>query len=213
MSISKRSSFPLQWPEGWKRTNNRFKPKFIEGHFAVVRDSIIKQLNRMGGTHVVITSDLPTRGDGLPYANARCENPAVAVYWVKDGREHVIACDRWRTIGYNLRAIDMTLEAMRGIERWGSSKMVEQAFAGFAALPAGSSSERVPPPAPTVRPWRQVFEVSAIANHMSNSDLLFLVKHRHRERIKLVHPDKGGDNNVAAELNAALAEAERELRT
>lgn len=30
---------------------------------------------------------------------------------------------------------------------------------------------------------------------------------------KEVHPDKGGDNNAAAELNAALAEAERELST
>ena len=59
MSITKRTSFPIQWPDGWKRTPNRFRPKFHEGHFAVVRDSIIKQLNRMGGTHVVITSDLP----------------------------------------------------------------------------------------------------------------------------------------------------------
>lgn len=214
MSITKRSSFPLQWPDGWKRTQNRFRPKFHEGHFAIVRDSIIKQLNRMGGTHVVITSDLPTRWDGLPYANARCDNPAVAVYWVKDGREHVIACDRWRTIGFNLRAIDMTLEAMRGIERWGSSKMVEQAFAGFAALPAGSGSEHAPASTPTVRPWREVFQVPGVFDaHMSDSDLLAFVKHRHRERIKDAHPDKGGDHQAAAELNAALAEAERELRT
>ncbi len=214
MSVTKRPSFPLQWPEGWKREVNRSRPKFIEGHFAIVRDSVVRQLERMGGRHVVITSDLPTRADGLPYANARCEDPGIAVYWVKRGHEHVIACDRWRTIGYNLRSIDMTLAAMRGIDRWGSATMVEKAFAGFAALPPGSTAEYLPPaPAPAVRPWRAVFDIATnLSDVLTKADLLALVKSRHRSMITVHHPDKGGDAAIAAELNAALAEAERELQ-
>lgn len=215
-TTTKRPPYPLQWPDGWPRTKSPDKPKFIEGHFARVRDSIIRQLQRKGGSHIVITSNLPTRADGLPYANARCDEPAVAVYWVEKGQERVIACDRWRTVGYNLRAIDLTINAMRGVDRWGSATMVEKVFAGFAALPAGSGEEHAPPPpaSPVVRSWREVFDVPGVfSEHMKSAELLAFVKLRYRERIKDAHPDKGGDHAVAAELNAALAEAERELRT
>lgn len=41
--------------------------------------------------------------------------------------------------------------------------------------------------------------------------LLVLAKTRHRKLIQLHHPDAGGAHDVAADLNAALAEAEREL--
>lgn len=212
-TTTKRSPYPLQWPDGWPRTKWTERPKFIEGHFAMVRDSIVRQLKRKGGSHIVITSNLPTRADGLPYANARCDEPAVAVYWVEKGQERVIACDRWRTVGYNLRAIDKTIEAIRGVDRWGTGTMVEKVFAGFAALPAGSGDEHVPPAsAPTVRPWREVFDIPGVfIDHMAKPELFALVKLRHRERIVLAHPDKGGDPAIAAELNAALDAAERDL--
>lgn len=213
-TTTKRSSYPLQWPENWPRTKFRERPKFLEGHFARVRDSIIRQLQRKGGSHIVITSDLPTRADGLPYANARCDEAGVAVYWVEKGQERVIACDRWRTVGFNMRAIDLTINAMRGVDRWGTSTMVEKVFAGFAALPPGTGDEHVPPPpaAPTVRPWREVFDIPGVfIDHMAKPELFALIKRRHRERIAEAHPDKGGDPAIAAELNAALDAAERDL--
>src|SRR5574338_391053 len=199
----KRSPYPLQWPDGWPRTKWTERPKFIEGHFARVRDSIIRQLQRKGGSHIVITSNLPTRADGLPYANARCDEPGVAVYWVEKRQERVMACDRWRTVGYNLRAIDLTINAMRGVDRWGSATMVERVFAGFAALPAGSGDGHVPPPpaAPTVRPWREVFEVLGVfSDHVPAPELLAFVKLRHRERVKHAPPAKGGSHEAAADL-------------
>ena len=144
-----RSPYPLQWPEGWKRTVNRQgrgtspgQAKF-EGQFARDRDSVIRQLKRRG-SNIVITSDLPTRNDGVPYADAFARDPGIAVYWVEKGHERVIACDRWKTHALNMRAIDLSLEALRGLDRWGASEMVERAFAGFAALPAGSGEEFIP---------------------------------------------------------------------
>lgn len=202
-----RSPYPLQWPDGWKRTTWRETPRF-QGQFARDRDSVIHQLKRMGCSNIVVTSDLPTRNDGLPYANATCTDPGIAVWWVKKGREQVIACDRWRTVSFNMRAIDLSIEAMRGIDRWGTSNMVERAFAGFAALPPGSDGTL--PPQPAKRSWREVLGVPAVAG-LTNTDLLAIAKARHREAIKLAHPDAGGDVAVAAELNAALAEAESEL--
>jgi len=43
-------------------------------------------------------------------------------------------------------------------------------------------------------------------------DRLATVKTRHRDLIKKAHPDAGGSHEIAAELNAATAEAERELQ-
>lgn len=212
----KRSSFPLQWPEGWKRSVNRFVPKFSadgKNNFTQTRDRVLRRL-RARGSHAVITSDLPLRGDGLPYADARCADPGVAVWWVEKGKEMVIACDRWRTLPLNLSAIDRTLEAMAGIERWGADTMVDRVFAGFAALPPpGYTSEGtgvVEPPA--MPPWREVFKVPAVfEGNLSKPDLLAFVKLRYREQIAQAHPDKGGNAELAAIINGAMEEAEKEL--
>jgi hypothetical protein len=208
--MGKRDPYPLQWPSDWKRSVWREMPKF-QAQFARDRDNVIRQLQRMGGSHIVITSDLPTRNDGLPYANATCSDPGVAVYWVKKGKEMVIACDRWRHVTQNLRAVDMTLEALRGIDRWGASTMVEKAFAGFAALPPGSG-ETIVPPTPTKRRWREVLgDTFGPWPQLAHDELLVLAKSRYRKLIQLAHPDAGGSHERAAEINAALAEAETEL--
>jgi hypothetical protein len=195
----KRTPYPLQWPEGWKRTTYRGVPKFT-GQFSRDRDSALWQLNKRGAANAVITSDLPTRNDGLPYANATCSDPGIAVWWIEKQKEQVIACDRWRTVAQNMRAIVLSLEALRGLDRWGSSQMVERAFAGFAALPPGGA-ERV-----TVLNWRHVFGFADLAQPPLSS-----VKAAYRDLIRVVHPDAGGSHERAAEVNAALAEAEREL--
>lgn len=205
--MAKREPYPLQWPDGWRRTTSRGVPRFT-GAFARDRDSVIHQLKMRRGSHIVVTSDLPTRNDGLPYANATCQDPGIAVYWIERGKEQVIACDRWRTVGQNMRAIDLSIEALRGLDRWGATEMVERAFAGFAALPPGSSTE---PPQPVKRTWREVLEMYFACDSLALDEQLAVAKARHRRLIKEHHPDRGGDHARAAELNAALAEAEREL--
>jgi hypothetical protein len=49
------------------------------------------------------------------------------------------ACDRYKTPAANAQAVRKTIEAIRGIERWGASDMMERAFRGFAALEAPST--------------------------------------------------------------------------
>lgn len=204
----RRLPFPLQWPEGWKRTSwsGRSRSMF-DPHFTADRDHVIRWLEKRG-SRVVITSNLPTRQDGLPYY-ASIDDPGIAVWWVEKGHERVIACDRWMRADENMRAIAKTLEAMRGLDRWGANEMMERAFAGFAALPAGSGSEHVPPP-PRKKPWREVLG-GAWPGELGRAELLAIAKSRHRELIKRHHPDAGGDAAIAAEVNVAIAEAEKEL--
>jgi hypothetical protein len=46
------------------------------------------------------------------------------------------ACDKWDQVHDNIYAVGNTIEALHGIERWGTDDTVEQAFTGFAALPS-----------------------------------------------------------------------------
>ncbi len=213
----KRQSYPLQWPTGQKRTKpaDRRHSKFgaiPNGSFSREPPSayeaakdLLHELKLLGAANAVITSQLPTRNDGLPYADGRSDDPGIAVWFVLDGHERVFACDHWHRPGENLRAIALSIGAMRGLERWGMSDVIERAFAGFTALPPG---------APVKRDWREVFGVQGLVDTLMASDtddLIAVVKARHRKAIAAAHPDAGGDAAVAAELNAALDEAMAEL--
>lgn len=213
----KRSPYPLQWPENTPRTSPeaRRSSKFGQKRngqvspYEAAKD-VHRELDRMVGTSFVsITSMLPTRHDGLPYSDGRVDQPGVAVWFVHHGHERVLACDAWSTPGENMRAIALTLDALRGMERWGVAEAVERAFAGFAALPAGGDTAPEQPPAPKKRPWREV--IGGAWPELEPAELLVLAKARHRRAIATAHPDAGGDHDRAAELNAALAEAEQEL--
>jgi hypothetical protein len=207
-----RDPYPLQWPDGWRRTvpEDRRVPKFV-GRFTTDRDAIYRQLGRRG-SNVVITSDLPTKADGRPYANSRCSDPGVAVYWYETGRdgrphERVLACDTWRQVEQNMRAINLTIEAMRGIDRWGCTEIVERAFAGFAALPPGGATS-------TKRPWRDVLGVVGVQyDSLDPDELMAIAKAKHRVLIKVHHTDNGGDPLLAAEINVAMSDAEEWFHT
>lgn len=209
-----RSWFPLQWPEGWTRTpfTQRTNPRFAS-RFTDDRDAVLRRLERRGGRNIVITSQLPLSTKGMPYMGP-IEDPGIAVYWFERrgkaaATEHVLACDQWARIGDNLRAIMKTLEALDGIDRWGASQIIDRVFSGFAALPPGSSSTI--PQGPTRKPWRDVLANGKTWPDLPNDELLAIMKTRHRQLIEIHHPDKGGVAEMAADINAAKAEAEAEL--
>lgn len=110
----------------------------------------------------------------------------------------VFACDRYWTIAENIHAIAKTIEALRSIERWGASDMMERAFTGFNALPA-------PIVAGMKRSWREVLEYG---NSAANEDL---IKSNYRILAQSFHPDRGGDAAKMSELNVARDEALKEI--
>jgi hypothetical protein len=101
----------------------------------------------MGGTNVVVSTNLPLFRDGYPIASGmEPTDPGVAVYFRLNGKSMVFACDRYFYVYENIQAIARTIEALRGIERRGASDMMERAFSGFNALTDGPSED-----------WREVF--------------------------------------------------------
>lgn len=222
--MADRSPYPLAWPGSSKRTpaSSRRRSMFggaNKGNRGQVSPyeaacDLAGELKLLQASHVVITSMLPTRTDGMPYADGRHAglDPGVAVWFVHQGRERVFACDRWRTPGENLRAIELSVEALRGLERWGMADVIERAFAGFAALPPGTGETINAAPVIPKRPWPVVLDAQALLDaKLPKSDLLVLVKSRYRDKMAAAHPDRGGSHELAAELSAAMEAAEKEL--
>ena len=139
----------------------------------------------MGGSGLIISSNIAIRRDGLPYASqGRIDDTGVAVYFKYKGKPMCFACDRWKRIEDNMRAIAHTIAALRGIDRWGSGSMVEQAFTGFAALPASTA-------------WWQTLELDG--PNASKDD----IETAHRRLSMKHHPDRGGDDSKMADINRA----------
>lgn len=188
-------AFPLYWPEGWKRTKYRKNSAFKISHFGKARDFLLGEVRRMGGKNIVLSTNIALRNDGLPYANQRNpDDPGVAVYFLYKQKQMSFACDAYRKIEENAYAIAKTIEALRGIERWGASDMMERAFRGFAALADGSK-----------RPWREVLGVT-----IPNPGVLD-VEEAFRKLARIHHPDTGGDTSRFQELVSARDEAKKEI--
>lgn len=197
-------AYPLQWPTGRSRTDQfRREHGRFDVSFVRARDNIIDEIVLLCGgryardPNIVISTNVALRRDGLPLAGQRApDDPGVAVYFTYKKRQMSFACDRWLKIEHNMQAIAKTIEALRGIARWGTGDMLEAAFTGFTALPSPSA----------VRTWREVIGVRPDVRDMAT------VRVEYRRRAQEHHPDRpGGSHDRMTELNAALAAAEKEL--
>jgi hypothetical protein len=181
-----REAYPLTWPDGWKRVSYRTRSRFEVSGFGKARDFLLAEIRRMGGTGVILSTNIPLRNDGLPYANSREPNdPGVAVYFRYGKREMCFACDAYVTVRENAYAIAKSIEALRGIERWGASDMMERAFRGFAALAATSQED-----------WWDVLDCRPDAGADT-------INAQYRARARGAHPDAGGSHEAMSRLNQA----------
>ncbi len=148
-------------------------------------NQIAAEVRRMGAAHLVISTNLRLRLDGLPYSGqTEPADVGVAVYFQYQGRPTCLACDKWDSLRDNLRAIVLTLEAMRGLDRWGAADL-EATFTGYVAIapPAGSM-------------W---FEVLGVVPGSSDET----VRKAYYDKMRAAHPDAGGSHEESINIRAA----------
>lgn len=191
-------AYPLTWPIGYKRTppseqtNALFKTSF-----ASARDGVIKELEQMNATEIIISSNVPVKRDGLPFAvpygqsSKITDDAGIAVYFTLNKEQTVLCCDAYIHLDDNMQAIHKTLQALRGIERWKVSEMMKRMFTGFKALPEQTTGEA----------WYKVLGVKANATLQEIKNAYYTLATR-------FHPDKcSGDSSKFTLLNNAYKQA------
>ena len=155
---------------------------------------MLKVLEQMGyNRSVVISSNLALRNDGLPRSGQGApDDPGVAVYWGQSQKARCIAVDRYDRVADNRAAVAATLEAMRAIERHGGAAILDRAFTGFVALPAPE------------QPWQTLGVETSTPTRAQ-------IDEAHRRLAAQHHPDRRGDTNEMARINAARDELYRSL--
>lgn len=205
-------AYPLQWPAGRPRTENRRDGAFrgvnnARSTYGVRTDRnsmtvaqamprLQRQVELLGARYLVVSSNLELRLDGLPRSGQKDPaDPGVAVYFQLGGKPHCLPCDTFTSVAQNIAAVAAHIEASRKIERYGVAS-VSEIFAGFLALPAPDAA----------RPWRQVLEL-----HREPAVTIVIVEAAYRRLARERHPDAGGTDSMMAELNRARDDARREL--
>jgi hypothetical protein len=137
---------PLAWPTGWPRStelrNTPFKHHGRDITIAAAIDRLERELDRLGATEPLLSSNLKLSMAGVPYSGqGEPKDRGVAIYFKLKGHDRVLACDRYLSCAGNIAAIANHIDALRRIERYGVGT-IEQAFAGYAALPAPDANNR-----------------------------------------------------------------------
>jgi len=133
------TAFPLQWPLQYPRTSRPVASAF-KTTLGEARDGLLAELKHLGATTVIISSNLPLKRDGTPYARqAGIQDAGVAVYFTYLDGPRALACDKWLVLADNFQALRKTVEAMRALPRWGCSDIMRGTFTGLLALPPARS--------------------------------------------------------------------------
>jgi hypothetical protein len=132
----------------------------------------------MGGKNLVLSSNV-TLGNENP------KDPGVVAYFELRGQSIAIPCDRWDKVSTNVKAIGLTVQAMRGMERWGAKHMITAMFKGFTALPARSGPS--------------AWEILGIVPEATEAEIVDAWRYKAKD----AHPDCGGSHERMTALNEA----------
>jgi hypothetical protein len=140
--------YPLHWPKGYARTRKGMQERSrFRCTAANARDELLEVLRKIGGRQVKLSSNVPLQRTGLPYAVANSEpaDTGIAVYFLLNGFEYVLVCDRWNKVKDNMWAIKVLVDGLRlsGIN-------IERSLLGFRlseapqlALARGTDESRI----------------------------------------------------------------------
>lgn len=187
----------------WLRpAGNRQQSRF-DSTWTSTLELLAREVEHLSGRDVVLEVDVPERGirqDGMLRADAKAASPAVVLAFESKHGPMQYRCDQfiepaWRRgvdWQQNVRAIALTLGALRAVDRYGAVDTGQQ-YAGFKALPTG----RAMPASHMTRDaaiavLAQLVDVPA--EHLNlERDSLHSTWRRAR---RLTHPDRNGGDQT-----------------
>jgi len=190
-------AFPLDWPVGYQRTA---PVKRVGSQFKCTIATAIQfleaEIQRLGGIKLIISSNVPVNKNGdirSDWTRYKIDDPGVAIYFNYEGIQVAMCCDQYNRVHENLQALAKSIEAIRGLKRWGVSDFIKRTFSGFAALPESTSAEN---------------DIWSILGIYSKPAAVDIVHSAYKNKAKDVHPDKpDGDTASFLKLQDAYNKA------
>lgn len=173
---------PLSNPATFNAVRERRHAPF-RAYWGATIDLLERELRMLGASNVVLEVALEEKDlrlDGKPRAQARAAHPGVVISFNSKWGPLRYATDEFRTFQENIRAVALSMEALRKVDRYGVSRRGEQ-----------------------YRGWRQI--ESGGASAARGRDLI--AKHGGlRAALMATHPDRGGSADDFADVQKARDE-------
>lgn len=194
------------WPRPFTkgRRSDPFKRSFVNNLADLERE-----LSHLGARNVVIQTahrEEDIRQDGMPRATARKpSHPGVIVSFDSKAGPLSFAVDTYEEWTGNLRAITLTLESLRAVDRYGATRHSEQ-YKGWAALPPPRPAE---PETFVTRFDAARFIVTQAGMSVDQITVGSVMRDpaqadaAYRAAAKRLHPDAGGDAEQFKRLGMA----------
>ena len=179
--------YEFQPIEAWpgERTKIRQRSRF-DSPWGKTLDLLDRELEHLNAKNIVIQADCERseiRIDGRLRANAKLRSPGVILSFDSKHGPLSYPCDRFTDWQDNIRAIALSLEALRTVDRYGVTRRAEQ-YKGW---------ERLPPPNQS-----PVRDAAALLNKFHDVPLKAILEDRdvmmdaYRKAAIATHPDRGG---------------------
>ena len=174
------------WLGQTRREPTRFNSKWVD-----TLELLGREVEALKGRDVVLEIDVEEKDlrlDGTLHANARPSSAAVALAFESKHGPLFYRCDRFFTQTWsqhpawqhNVRAIALTLQALRAVDRYGATETGQQ-YAGWKALPAGTAmpashmtsdaaAELLRSYAPAGVPLKDAWRAARAATHPDRND-------------------------------------------
>lgn len=196
----------------WQTPNKRITSAFTTTWSATL-DLLDREYAALRGRDLVIEVDVAEkdiRNDGLLRADAKAASPAVVVAFGSRHGPLLYRCDQyirqaprssmvsWQ---HNIRAIALTLEALRSVDRHGASAHGEQ-YRGYKAIDAGDNGGAAR--MTRLDAERLIAALSGIGHRGMPSDPDGWRRLARMARAN-VHPDRGGSRDAWDDVERAVA--------
>jgi hypothetical protein len=199
------SAWPSKPTPDWARYRSPFKAGWQQ-----TLDLLERELNYLKATNISIEGFFHSsqiRNDGWPKSSARPNQPGVILSFdVKRGRM-AMPCDRYRDWEANLRAIALTLERLRSVERYGITTEQQEQYTGWLKLPEASAIDEATECA------RRLVDLACVSH--AASELLAsreLFEKVAAEALRRNHSDTGNGNVDGLQLALGARNRIRELK-
>lgn len=190
-------------PDGTGRKVSNFSTSLSRTYADLERE--LRMLGAQKGTRVLelCLPDSRIRQDGFPYANAHPAVPYVAIrFRDREDRDQFWDAFQYRDWRDNLRAIALSLESLRRVDRYGVAR--GRQYAGF--LPPGSEMA-VRTHRPVMSPQEAAQTLFRVSGGARPSEAI--LDHRVEFQTALrraraqAHPDRGGSTEVFHQVQEA----------